>query len=155
MLLEIGFAGVEILRLHTYPNAVNCFQQFTNRENKQLSDIDCDGDAKLTNADELVDKRSVERLISRSAGRSVEIDVLGCNKDRSNEPNAKGARGHRRIIVPQHGPRHTDNSSEIKIKWVVPQHLVETVSLSWFDDTRGGYLRRDSIIETRQMLGDR
>ena len=56
-----------------YPNVVNCFQQFTNRENKQLGDIDCDGDAKLTNADELVDKRSMERLISRSALRALGV----------------------------------------------------------------------------------
>jgi len=63
VLLEIELPGVKTPRVTKrgeFPGREDRFQEFSNGEGKQLSDIGCDRDAGLTDAEELVDKPSAE-----------------------------------------------------------------------------------------------
>lgn len=67
MLLEIELPGIKTPRITKdgeLPGREDRFQEFASRESKKLSDIGCDGDAGLTDAEELVDKPSVKPSIS-------------------------------------------------------------------------------------------
>ena len=104
VLLEIESPRVEtpcVAEGGELPGREDCFQEFTSREGKQLSDIGRKPDTRLTNIEELVDKRSVNH---RSVDVCVCLDLVTINvPDRdegcSDEPSAEGTCGHRRIIV--------------------------------------------------------
>ena len=67
VLLEIELPGVQTPRVTEggeLPSREDQFQEFTSREGQELSDTRCDRDAGLTDAEELVDKPSVEPPIS-------------------------------------------------------------------------------------------
>ena len=72
VLLEIEFSGVKtphVTKGSELPGREDRFQEFAGRESKKLSDVGRDRDAGLTDAEELVDKTSVELSISACARR--------------------------------------------------------------------------------------
>ena len=70
VLLDIKLPRVETPRVvegGELPGREGRFQEFTSKEGKQLSDICRNSDTRLTNKEELVDKRSVNRSIRVSS----------------------------------------------------------------------------------------
>ena len=71
MLLDIEPPRVETPRVAEggeLPGREDHFQEFPSREGKQLSDIDRNRDTGLTDTEELVDKRSVNRRSANVGG---------------------------------------------------------------------------------------
>lgn len=112
VLLDIEFAGVEapcIPQDGELPGQKDCFQEGVSREGEQLSDTSCDRNARLMNAEELVDKPSVKESICQRVPRIpsvwqgsrnvMVVDIPGCNEDCSDKPNTKCARGNRGVIM--------------------------------------------------------
>ena len=72
MLLGVEFPWVEtpcVTERSELPRREDGFQQFSSGESEQLSDISRDRDTGLTNAEELVDKPSLNERISKCTPR--------------------------------------------------------------------------------------
>jgi len=84
MLLEIELAGVKtpcITEGGELPGGEDRFQEFASREGKQLSDISCDRDTRLTNTEELVDEPSGSSR-SVSVRQGCQAGFEECSDDR-------------------------------------------------------------------------